>query len=635
MNSKSYFRVQVWLAVAALALLAHPLRAQVLTPQVDSLVMRDGRKLAADIHLVPGGAQRPTILIQTPYNRLLFRLGLPLGTGQNLASSPYHFVVVDWRGFYGSVAATVPNYDRGLDGYDLVEWIAAQPWSDGQVATWGPSALGVIQFQTAKHQPPHLVACVPLVADPRFLFPSYYTGGALRTEYVNQLDSLGYGLGPLVRANPAQNVVWNVAANNSTYPQSIAVPMLSVAGWYDHNLVDQLDYFELMRAQSAPAVRSQHRILVGPWAHGGFTGNGPGSGTVGELSFPQAAGVLNPITNRFLAYYLLDSANGWDTTSTYTYFKIGPNTWNTANSWPPVTQLRTFFLTESGTLDSLLPATPAPVGVAVDPRTPTPTIGGATLDDDLLQGPWDQAPLVEGRSDVALFSTEALAESVEIAGAPVARIWASTTQPDADVAIRLTDVYPDGRSILVWDGIRRLRYAQGYTPADTGQVAPGTVVQLEIDLPPLAYTWLSGHRIRLVVSGNNYPRFDLNLQNGGAIFAPGDSLPGTLTVHTGPSHPSQLRLPVLMSLPTGHAGAAPLPAPFRLAPNPTSGQLAVTELPLGPSTLVLRDATGRQVAQWEAHGPTAHLSLHHLPAGAYWLQAFGHAGAQRVLLLPH
>lgn len=606
--------------------------AQALTPQVDSLVMRDGRKLAADIYIVPGGGTRPTILIQTPYNRLLFRLVLPLGVGQDLANSPYNFVVVDWRGFYGSTAATVPNYDRGLDGYDVVEWIATQTWSDGQVGTWGPSALGVIQYQTARHQPPHLVACVPVVADARQLFTTYYTGGVLRTEYVNQLDSLGYGLGPLVRANPAENLTWQFAANNSTYADDLAVPMLSIAGWYDHNLKEQLEFFEMMRTQSAPAVRNLHRILIGPWSHGGFNGNGPGSGTTGQLAFPLAAGWSALKARSFLDYYLLDSANGWDTVSTYTYYKIGAEAWHATTTWPGVTQVVPYYLTNVGTLATVAPAADATTDIAIDPRNPSPTIGGATLDDDLTQGPFDQAPVVESRPDVAVFSTSNLASDVEIAGAPVARIWASTNRADADVAIRLTDVYPDGRSMLVWDGIRRLRYADGYTPADTGQIAPGTVEQLEIDLPPLAYVWPAGHAIRLVVGGNNFPRFDLNLQNGGAIFAPGDSLVGTLTLHTGPAHPSQLRLPVVPQAVGIADAAAPAPA-LHAYPNPTAGSLMVSGLPAGAATLVLADATGRTVAQWPIHGPAAEVSLSHLPVGTYLLRIAGQAGGVRVVRL--
>ena len=80
----------------------------------------------------------------------------------------YAYLVMDWRGFYASKKAAkgVARVGslRGRDGYDIVEWIAAQSWSNGRVGTWGGSALGKIQFQTASQKPPHLVCAVPLIA---------------------------------------------------------------------------------------------------------------------------------------------------------------------------------------------------------------------------------------------------------------------------------------------------------------------------------------------------------------------------------------------------------------------------------------------------------------------------------------
>src|SRR6478672_7543472 len=97
----------------------------ILTPQVDSIPMSDGRKLAADVYIPSGMSSGPVILVQTPYNRLLYRLGLPLGIGTNLNSSNYIIVVVDWRGFYGSAAAAhVGAPSMGQDGHSCVEWIA-------------------------------------------------------------------------------------------------------------------------------------------------------------------------------------------------------------------------------------------------------------------------------------------------------------------------------------------------------------------------------------------------------------------------------------------------------------------------------------------------------------------------------
>lgn len=151
------------------------------------------------------------ILIQTPYQKNWFHFGLPLGVGTNQPNSNYAFVVVDWRGFYGSAAALVPSPNRGEDGYDVVDWIAQQTWCDGNIGTWGPSALGKIQFETAKEQHPNHKCAVPLVAHPMTRYEDYYPGGVYRTEYVEQLDALGYGLSTFVLGNQVKNFTWTVA----------------------------------------------------------------------------------------------------------------------------------------------------------------------------------------------------------------------------------------------------------------------------------------------------------------------------------------------------------------------------------------------------------------------------------------
>jgi putative CocE/NonD family hydrolase len=158
-------------------------------------------------------------------------MGLAI-VGSHLYQNQYNFVIADWRGFYGSASAYVANYNRGLDGYDLVEWIAQQTWSNGKIGTWGPSALGKIQYQTAKENPPHLTCCVPIVAFPQMTYQEYYPGGVYRTEYVQQLDNLGYGLSPWLLANPFYNFQWQYVESTTNYPSAIKVSFI-----YDWRLV--------------------------------------------------------------------------------------------------------------------------------------------------------------------------------------------------------------------------------------------------------------------------------------------------------------------------------------------------------------------------------------------------------------
>ena len=149
-----------------------------------SIPTRDGKLLAADLYYSDSFPLcKPVILIQTPYNKNYYRLatipGLP-GDTMFPVSEYYNYVILDWRGFSGSSDASEVGYDRGLDGYDAVEWIAGQDWCDGNVGTWGSSALGYIQYLTARHQPPHLKCCTPQVKNIKIRYDIYYYGGDYR-----------------------------------------------------------------------------------------------------------------------------------------------------------------------------------------------------------------------------------------------------------------------------------------------------------------------------------------------------------------------------------------------------------------------------------------------------------------------
>ncbi|RMG59127.1 MAG: CocE/NonD family hydrolase, partial [Bacteroidetes bacterium] len=227
---------------------------------------------------------------------------------------------------------------------------------------------------------------------------------------------------------------------------------------------------------------------------------------------------------------------------------------------------------------------------------PSPTHGGPTLRQDQLQGPYDQTLVVESRGDLLAFSTPALSQALVVEGAIRLRLYVAADQPDADFAIRLTDVYPDGRSILLRDGILRLRFRDGFTSSDTALATPGQVYALDYTLEDLAQVFPPGHQLRLLVSGANYPRFDLNLQNGGALYRPGDTTVAQLTVHTGGQTASYIDLPVARS----SRLSGPLPTPsLQLYPNPAQDRLQVDGLPAGivsPRYRIL-DALGREVAQ--------------------------------------
>ncbi len=506
-----------------------------LAPTATQIPMRDGKSLAADVYLPSAEGQWPTILIQTPYDRRVYQEALPL-TADN-----YAFVIVDMRGYFGSAGASNPAAKPGQDGYDCVEWIAQQPWSDGHVGTWGPSALGVVQFQTAKEHPPHLFAAVPQVAGYITTYNNYFPDGTLREEYVDAVSNGPSNVGTnTLLQHPVKDSWWNSVEATSDYGSSLGVPMLVVGGWYDHRTDDLLSSYQSLETKSATAVRGEHRLVMGPWQHEHVD-----EGTAGAVTYADAAGFAETETMEFFDYYLRGVGTG-PSGNRVKWYDMGLQAWRESPDWPPAgTANRSYYMTANGTLDTAAPASSSTASVLpYDPQNPSPTIGGSNFQEDAMpSGPQDQAP-VESRSDALTFTTPVLTQDVTLAGKPFVKAWAASDHTDTDFMVRLTDVAPDGTSMLVVDGARTGRFWNGVSQQQL--LTPGTVYSFQIDMPTTAITFKAGHQIRVVVTSSNYPRYYANRNDGGTLYDPNAaySVAQNQIFHDA-AHPSQLVLPVL------------------------------------------------------------------------------------------
>lgn len=565
--------MKLTLTLFLLAFITFSSFSQPLTPLVESIPMRDGQSLAADVYIPSGAAQRPTILIQTPYNKFWYRYSLPLDVGININSSAYNFVIVDWRCFYASASACIATPNRGQDGYDVIDWIKDQTWSDGQVGTWGPSALGKIQFQTAREKHPNHICAVPLVAGPQFEYQEYYPGGVYRKEYVDQLDALGYGMSTTLLANPFYNFTWQWLENQNWYPADIEIPLLMIGGWYDHNTDLMIDFFNAMKSQSP--VAAEHKLLMGPWAHGGYGTAQVGTAQQGELFYYEAENWSDSLAKQFLDYYMLNATNGWDANPNIKYFQMGENTWQSTPVWPTTnTTNYNMYLRAGGLLDINAPINPNIFSTFdYDPQDPSPTIGGSTLQQGLLQGPYDQSDTVEVRNDILIFTTDVLSQDVKLIGKPLVHLFVSSNRLDTDFAIRLTDVYPTGESLLLAEGIKRMRFRNGYTTADTASIVYGQIYEIEVELKNLANTFLAGHKIRVDITSSNYPRFDNNLNNGQDMYVVGDTLVATNIVYHGSNYASYIEFP-FVDYPVSVSDIMNR-TDINVYPNPTIGKIRV------------------------------------------------------------
>jgi len=478
-----------------------------------------------------------------------------------------------------------------------------------------------------------------LVAGPQYNYQEYYPGGVLRKEYVETLDALGFGLSSTILAHQVFDVFWQYSENSTFYPSSIEVPMLMIGGWYDHNIDVMHDFFKGLKQSAPVSVRDKHKLLFGPWAHGGFGTAQVGTGQQGQLFYPGAAKWSDSLALMFFDYYLRDIQNGWDTLSDYVYFQMGDDNWLFTSSFPPQdTSYKNFYLQSDGLLTENMPTdTQAVLNFIYNPGDPSPTVGGATLTQGLGQGPYDQAPAVESRNDILVFTTEILQQNLVVKGKPSVKLKVSSDRPDTDFTVRLTDVYPDGRSMLLLEGIRRMRFRNGYTAADTAMMSPAIVYEAVVELSYTAHTFLQGHKMRVDIASANYPRFAMNLNNGGAMYVAGDTLSANNSVYVNAQNNSYISLPLVGYISDIEEISTVADAYWQLFPNPCNGIFQIKNSK-GNENLInqiqITDVAGRILYLNEAMNiPEAMIDIQQQTPGFYMVKLTDNKGLVSLMKL--
>jgi putative CocE/NonD family hydrolase len=242
----------------------------------------------------------------------------------------------------------------------------------------------------------------------------------------------------------------------------------------------------------------------------------------------------------------MDIPTDFDATPAVSYYVMGDvdnasapgNEWRFADDWPLASVERLWYLQPNGSLQTTTPAGTMQFTYAYNPTNPVPTLGGGNL--ILHAGPYDQRP-VENRSDVLLFTSPVLQQPYEATGAITARLFVSSNCSDTDFTVKLTDVYPDGRSMLILDGILRMRNRNGTDHWEL--MNPGTIYQVDVDLWSTSYVWNTGHQIRVAISSSNYPRYLNNPNTADGIYKNSTTVIAQNTLYVDSLHPSCLILP--------------------------------------------------------------------------------------------
>lgn len=511
--------------------------------------MRDGVTLATDAYLPSTTGPFPVVLIRTPYGK-----DAAADIGNGLRDAGVATVAQDTRGRFASGGVDcifLCDGDGALrDGYDTLAWIAAQAWSNGRVVSWGGSALGIVQYMAAPAQPPGLTAMYVMVGTPNIYQDGFYQHGAFRQALMESWlagQSSTFFLDVLA-AHPLDDGFWDSGQTANRY-SLVNVPAIHVGGWFDIFGQGTIDAFVGYQHQGGPGAKGKQKLVMGPWTHAGL-----GGAQQGQLTYPPQAAqppvTLDELQLRWLSYYLglQPSSADVDAIPTVQYYVMGAvgedgapgNEWRTADDWPIAAAPVRVHLQPGGALLEDCPDASGGVSAYVyDPANPAPTMGGANL--ALPAGPEDQRD-IEARSDVLTFSTDALSSPVEVTGQVRAHLFVDTNVTDTDVVVRLTDVYPDGRSMLVSDGIQRLGYRNGAKAL--APVSPGQLVEAVVDLWSTSMVFAAGHRIRVSVTSSNSPRFWANPNDGSTYRGASAPVPATVSVHHELSAASYVELPV-------------------------------------------------------------------------------------------
>lgn len=317
--------------------------------------------------------------------------------------------------------------------------------------------------------------------------------------------------------------------------KELQAPPLLCTGWYDWGLNDALATWGLLTDAAVEPVRSRCRLLITPSAH-----NAPGYHE-GMAEHPELYHAYRVPTNGelLLRWYDAVREDEVDAWPRVIYYLMGANIWCSADSWPPPdVELTSFYLGAGGTLDQAVPGAEAPDHYAYDPTDPTPTVGGSIVSYVYPVGSVDVSAVQE-RPDVLTYTTPPLARDLDVVGPLRLVLYVSSSARDTDFAARLSDVFPDGCSVQLQNGVLRTRYRE--IGGEPQLLEPGEICRLEIDMWATANRFRAGHRLRLDISSADFPRFDRNTNRAGDEGPP---ITAEQTIYHDEEHASELRLPV-------------------------------------------------------------------------------------------
>ncbi len=564
--------------------------------------MRDGTILRADLYRPAAGGRHPVLLQRTPYNKGFLALTAMTLDPLRAAAAGYNVIIQDVRARWASDGGPFFLYrDEASDGRDSVAWAAQADWSDGRVGAYGVSYMGGTTWHAGASGDPAVRALSPTTAPNDFWRNHMWRGGALNWGLLVNWSLQAIGPAALMRAGKGKRDLqaslgqladdidafeervralalsafaparpedgdflpffhevlrhpvpdaWSDSLLIAGKHRHVRAPALIIAGWHDVMLDGDLQHFASMKEGAATEeARRATRIVIGPWSHGMF------GSTVGDVDFGlRASGAfldlredLTALQLRWFDRWLKDERNGVDEEAPVRIFVQGLNRWRDEAAWPLARARSTnLYLRAQHALSWQAPGQAENEDAYVyDPRDPCPSCGGSLLMPAIYRrGPVDQSPILS-RSDVLAYTSGALESNLEVTGPITVVLFAASDARDTDWMVKLCDVHADGRTLNVTDGVLRASYRE--SEVQRRLLEPGAVVRYEIALQPTSMLFRAGHRLRVLITSSDFPRYDRNPNTGELGIEARAFVTARQRIFHDSARASHLKLPVIPS----------------------------------------------------------------------------------------
>ncbi len=545
-------------------------------PVTYMVAMRDGIRLATDVYLpemqihVPeiqdcvSGVQVhapeaqppvPVVLVRTPYGK-----GVDVEPYYRFVQRGFGVVIQDVRGREDSEGEWLPMYYEVEDGDDTLNWIAEQPWSNGNAAMTGGSYLGYVQWAAAASENPHLKAMLssvcsgsPFVDVPRrggcfnsgMLAWAFAVSGQrmapekmVRDDWDEVLDirpledlapkALGYDV-PFLRkwiSHMDCDELWQRGSWKDRFGKR-RVPALIMSGWFDDNGMGTTEALDLYQDYD------EKKVILGPWMHSGNANYDIHGFALGNNALRYD---MDLMCFAWLEHYVNGVDNGIEKTPRVEYYTMGSNVWKYADNWPvPETEELVLYL-DGDRLTTEKSDTEGMNTYVYNPEDPAMHI--IDLSENELEVPEDYTE-EEKRADVLCYSTECLTEDLTVTGDATAEIYISSDCEDTDLMVRITDVDENGRSMKLADGVISVRYRNQFTRPD--YMEPGVIYPVKIRTTKLSHTFRKGHCLRVTITSGakNFIFPNRNLRDG---FNSVEMKRARNNIHLGGAHASRVIL---------------------------------------------------------------------------------------------